>query len=340
MLTKTGTKRVGSKFGVVHGFGATYGTGSTDRIAGLNLPNPKSGVRSVVFHYYALSTGGGTTCRIIAASPFGLVIYRVAGRGFQYVDTLPTLDTIQFGPTSDGLTCPTNQWTSYGFTAFPNAVPNIAYLNGKLEVTRDASTTNSGDVFGSGISNYYIGNDSASSKNVDGYIGPILLFDGRLTDAEHLALHLNPAQVAAPDFMLSYPLGGVSVALGTLATPSGDLSNTGWTQSTGPTLWQMLDETTASDTDYISCTTTGSVCTLSLNLTAYPGGATQTHTIRGQSSTGGGVSVQLINTANSAVVRTMAHTFTPSWADYTVTLTSGEIAAITSGSLKVQLTSF
>jgi len=139
--------------------------------------------------------------------------------------------------------------------------------------------------------------------------------------------------------MRSYPLGGVSVALGTLATPSGDLSNTGWTQSTGPTLWQTLDETTASDADYISCTATGAVCTLSLNLTAYPGGATQTHTIRGQSSTGGGVSVQLINTANSAVVRTMAHTFTPSWADYTVTLTSGEIAAITSGDLKVTITS-
>ena len=127
--------------------------------------------------------------------------------------------------------------------------------------------------------------------------------------------------------------------LGTLALATGDLSNTGWTQSTGPTLWQMLDETTASDTDYISCTATGAVCTLSLNLTAYPGGATQTHTIRGWSSTGGGVSVQLINTANSAVVRTMNHTFTSTPTDYTVTLTSGEIAAITSGDLKVTITS-
>jgi ribosomal protein S17 len=59
---------------------------------------------------------------------------------------------------------------------------------------------------------------------------------------------------------------------------------------------------------------------------------------RGSSTTGNGVIISLKNTAG-AVVRSETQMFTPTYTEYTITLTSGEIAAITSGALSVILES-
>jgi hypothetical protein len=100
----------------------------------------------------------------------------------------------------------------------------------------------------------------------------------------------------------------------------------------------MLDEVTASDSDYISATTVGATCEMALSPTSYPGSATQVLKYRGSSTTGNGVIISLKNTAG-AVVRSETQMFTPTYTEYTITLTSGEIAAITSGALSVTLES-
>jgi hypothetical protein len=48
----------------------------------------------------------------------------------------------------------------------------------------------------------------------------------------------------------------------TYLRPASDVSNTGWTQSTGSTLWETLDETTSSRTDYISASAASAVAVL------------------------------------------------------------------------------
>lgn len=49
------------------------------------------------------------------------------------------------------------------------------------------------------------------------------------------------------------------------ARPNSDISNTGWSPSTGTTLWGCVDEVTASDTDFITGTSTSAVCTIGLS---------------------------------------------------------------------------
>lgn len=170
-----------------------------------------------------------------------------------------------------------------------------------------ANTTDIG--FGAGISRIYLGMDAGG------------LFTGSLS------------------------LDGVSVSgafsggpLPSIGRPSSDTSNSGWTASTGSDLYAMLDEVTASDSDYISATTVGATCEMALSSTSYPGSATQALKYRGSSTTGNGVIISLKNTAG-AVVRSETQMFTPTYTEYTITLTSGEIAAITSGALSVTLES-
>jgi len=131
--------------------------------------------------------------------------------------------------------------------------------------------------------------------------------------------------------------GSASGITSTIARPNADISNTGWTPSTGSDLYAMLDEVSPDDADYISTSTLGAVCKMSLNATAFPGGASQQLNIRASSSTGNGLTVVIKDGATTIASRTL--TLTPTFDLHTITLTSGEIAAITSGNLTVEMTS-
>ena len=123
----------------------------------------------------------------------------------------------------------------------------------------------------------------------------------------------------------------------TIGRPTSDASNTGWAASTGSDLFAMLDEVTPNDADYIVATSLGAVCQVDLNPTVYPGTAAQVLKFRAKSSTGHGVIVRLKEGATT--IRSMTQALTTSDTEYSITLTSGEIASITSGSLSVQLES-
>ena len=122
----------------------------------------------------------------------------------------------------------------------------------------------------------------------------------------------------------------------TIGRPTSDTSNTGWTASTGTDLYAMVDEVTPSAVDYISASSVGAVCEMALNPTAYPGTASQNLKFNASSTTGHSVIVRI---KNGATIRTETQALTAVDTTYTITLTSGEIAAITSGALSVELES-
>ena len=139
--------------------------------------------------------------------------------------------------------------------------------------------------------------------------------------------------ITGADATLTY----TPAVLPTIGRPASDTSNSGWTASTGTDLFAMVDEVTPDPLDYIVTTATGSVCELALEQTAYPGTASQALKYRASSSTGNSLIVRLKNGATT--IRTETQPLTASDTEYTITLTSGEIAAITSGSLSVELES-
>ena len=99
----------------------------------------------------------------------------------------------------------------------------------------------------------------------------------------------------------------------------------------------MVDEVVPDALDYISASSVGAVCNMALNTTAYPGTASQQLKFQASSSLGNSVIVRLKE--GTTTIRSHIQLLTPIDTEYTITLTSGEIAAITSGSLSVELES-
>jgi hypothetical protein len=157
--------------------------------------------------------------------------------------------------------------------------------------------------------------------------------DAALIAARKVVADAYAAVLAGADATLTY----TPAALPTIGRPASDTSNSGWTASTGTDLFAMVDEVTPDPLDYIVTTATGSVCELALEQTAYPGTASQALKYRASSSTGNSLIVRLKNGATT--IRTETQALTATDTEYVITLTSGEIAAITSGSLSVELES-
>ena len=132
----------------------------------------------------------------------------------------------------------------------------------------------------------------------------------------------------------------VSSQAQTIARPSADTSNTGWTPSTGSDLYAMIDEVTPDDADYISTASAGSVCRLGLGAVADPGTSSgQVVSYRASSSTGNGLLVELMQ--GVTVIATWNHASLPATdTTYQQSLSAAECDAITDyTALSVRLTS-
>lgn len=167
---------------------------------------------------------------------------------------------------------------------------------------------------------------TADTANVAVSASDAALIATRKLIAESMAIAL-----AGADATLTY----TPLTLPTVGRPTSDTSNTGWTPSTGVDLYPMVDEVTPDALDYISTTAIGSICEMALNTTAYPGTASQQLKFQASSSLGNSVIVRLKEGATT--IRTETQVLTATDTIYTITLTSGEIAAITSGALSVEL---
>lgn len=128
----------------------------------------------------------------------------------------------------------------------------------------------------------------------------------------------------------------IASTLPTVGRPVSDVSAGAWTSSAGGALYAAIDEVVPDAADYISAAGL-STCTLALNNTAYPGGATQTVSYYAHSTTGNGITVALKQGATT--IASWSHALTTTSALYTQTLTAGQIAAISAGALSVSVTS-
>jgi hypothetical protein len=109
--------------------------------------------------------------------------------------------------------------------------------------------------------------------------------------------------------------------------PTSDVSAGTWTASSGSDLYAMLDETSASDADYI-VTTGASTCEVALGSLTDPASSSG-HIVRYRiSATSGGITVRLRQ--GTTTVATWVHAPAPtSLTTYAQTLTSGEADSIT-----------
>lgn len=131
-----------------------------------------------------------------------------------------------------------------------------------------------------------------------------------------------------------------SGGIGTIARPDTDNTVGAWYPSTvGQSLYSMIDEETASDTDYIY-TNTNSTCTMDLSPVADPGTTSgQVISYRAWSPTGNGLTVTLKSAGTT--VATWTHASLPTTVtQYDQSLSAGEVALISDYSaLTIEMTS-
>lgn len=309
-----GPKLLPSKFGLVSGFGTTYGSGTTDRLDGGILPRPSTGWRSIVSCYYANGYGGGNLGRIFQdASGTGLQ----AGEGL-YCNNGTINGTILYGLYcsttfgawySSASTLVTGRWQSAGVTHDQRTVNNIPiiYLDGAsvaVNIYQNASGT-----YQTAPCNLVWGNRASDgARGWDGLLGPTLIFDGALTDADHLVLSKDPWSVVDTDPMLllfGSAAGGTHTLTGANCSQSATSGTGAVTQAhvlTGSATSQSSTSGTGAITQ--AHVLAGAAC--SQSETSGTGSVTQAHVLSGanctqaQTSGTGAVVVGGVHTLNGA----------------------------------------
>ena len=118
----------------------------------------------------------------------------------------------------------------------------------------------------------------------------------------------------------------IPVTTAQFSRPSADVSTGTWTASSGSDLYAMLDETAASDADYITTTGT-STCEVALGTLSDPASSSG-HIVRYRiAADAGGIVVRLRQ--GTTTIATWTHSPAPtSLTTYEQTLTSGEADSI------------
>jgi hypothetical protein len=129
----------------------------------------------------------------------------------------------------------------------------------------------------------------------------------------------------------------VSAVTLTYLRPSADISTGSWTPSTGTTLYETLDEVSASDADYIQ-TSTASSCEIRLAAGATPSNR-DNHTIRYRILAGSGTLTAVLK-CGSTTIKSWNHALTGAAQDFSQALSNAEATNITDYSdLRVTFTS-
>jgi hypothetical protein len=235
-LLAGGPKKRADKFGVMTGFGATYGTGTADRV---DAPVFTTSVafRSLVTFSYALSVGGGNLGRVFqqsgntgsVAQSEALWVTAAGGRELYYTHAgTSTLGQWSYTTATSGP--PLNVWMCYALTHDCRSSGNDpqGYRNG-IPVTMQTESAAVG-AYAATSTVMNIGNrDNGATRNFDGTIGPLFLFDHPsqgLTAHEHFDLAQWPELIfqQEPDWFFGIPGSAGSY---TLATVTGTYADTG-----------------------------------------------------------------------------------------------------------------
>lgn len=260
-----------------------------------------------------------------------------------------------------------DRWQVLGFSVhyIGSGSTGYAYIDGKLV----ASTVGgiAGSLPGTNpATNLTFGNRVGDgARGWDGMIGLILIFDGFLEAKDHLALAANPRQVFSThqalwvgalgsgilnagvleslsasdlsDGMLSLSVAiaeTVSVlsdvgAVSNVTRPNSDVLTAGWVASTGTDLYAMIDETAASDTDYITSPDLTSGASTTIHGLSQPL-ATGTYTVRFRSekatAPARSVRVHFMNSSSTVVGSSSWQALTTSYATYELSITTSGLA--------------
>ena len=171
--------------------------------------------------------------------------------------------------------------------------------------------------------NYRIVSSGDGGKSLAAELSIAVAWNVRFPASLARALAKNPWQIFEPE---TIPLF-YSTVTAQYARPTSDVSTGIWTASSGSDLFAMLDETTASDADYITTSGT-STCEVALTSLSDPASSTG-HIVRYRiSATAGGITVRLRQ--GTTTIATWTHATAPtSLTTYEQTLSSGEADSIT-----------
>lgn len=155
-------------------------------------------------------------------------------------------------------------------------------------------------------------------------VGNAVLWNRALTETEIFSYARDPNQIFAPR-PVYFPIAAAGAPQ--LLVPISDVSAGAWTPSAGSDLYAMIDETVASDTDYIS-TVSASTCEVALGSLSDPASSSG-HIVRYRlSAEAGGVIVRLRQ--GTTTIASWTHSPAPSsLTTYAQTLSGGEADSIT-----------
>ena len=193
------------------------------------------------------------------------------------------------------------------------------YVNGQYDLSNAQGTGSNSD------ENLCFGYAGGGYSNGDSTYISSVIYSRLLSVSEIKLLSANPWQIFEPEIIPMWVPVTVSVQV---ARPIADLSNTGWTPSTGTDLYAMIGETVRDDATYISATAIGSICEVNITSLTDPAVSTgHMPTLILAAPGGGGITVRLRQ--GTTTIATWNYSPGASPAAYTPTLTGGEADSIT-----------
>jgi len=163
----------------------------------------------------------------------------------------------------------------------------------------------------------------ATSSSAKFYGG--VAFNKGLTDAEAKSFLQNPWQLFSPETIPLFWSGVTAQFL----RPISDVSNSGWTPSSGSDLFPMIGETTRNDTTYISATEAGAWCEVLLGTSGGDPLSSVNHLPRIVMSAGSGGIIVRLKQGATLIKEWTYSSLTGTDTLYEPTLTGGEIDSIT-----------
>lgn len=194
--TSTGTKHAPSASGMMRGFGATHGVGSTDAILTATTAVAPAGQTTLAVYMCASAGGGGLGrvfqkgngtwyCHVLGCGGAGLWMAR-------YVTAGAISQNVSIPRGTDGVPH-VAVFTSDGQVGGAPPASGVAgYIDGVPQTLSVGSTSG---VSGGDNAAYYLGNRNDGTRSWDGWIGAVFIWNRVLLPAEIRALSINPWQL-------------------------------------------------------------------------------------------------------------------------------------------------
>jgi hypothetical protein len=197
----------------------------------------------------------------------------------------------------------------------------ITYANNALSNHNAASTTTPAD----NGSDVWIGRRYDGVTQLDGKLLYVALFNRALNNVQIRSIVSNPWQIFEPE---TIPLF-FSTVTAQFLRPISDVSNSGWTPSSGSDLFAMLNETVRNDATYISATAPGAIFEVLLGTSDGDPQSSINHLPSIVMSAGSGGIILRLKQGTTLIREWTYASLATSDTLYTPTLTSGEIDSIT-----------